>query len=257
MAPSLRGKLLRWLLVPLGILWLADAVGTYLATQRSVNSAADRSLYAAVLSISERVTVAGGQPVVDIPPMALEVLDTDTQERIFYKVSYQVGDGPVTYLTGYADLPTPPEDEEEQALAVNPADDQAATASPEPAAVVARLRPPVADPDLRGLRLPRLPDPHRHAPDRLRHRAAHRGAGAGGRDAGRAERPDARDGLPRDVGAGGGHPAGRRLGLVRRLPGGSAAGQALRRGDAPLGRPTSRRWSRPRCRARWCRWWRR
>ena len=107
MASSLRAKLLRWLLVPLGILWLADAVGTYLATRRMVNAAYDRSLYAAVLAIAEHIALVEGRPVVDLPPLALEVLDTEAQDRIYYKVAYRIGEGPETYLTGYPDLPAP------------------------------------------------------------------------------------------------------------------------------------------------------
>jgi two-component system sensor histidine kinase TctE len=100
--------LLGWLLVPLGVLWLADAVDSYLRAEQAVNLAHDRALYASVLSIAERVTVAEGRPAVDLPPVALEVLDTDNQERVFYRVSYRSGDGPSVHLTGYSDLPDPP-----------------------------------------------------------------------------------------------------------------------------------------------------
>jgi two-component system sensor histidine kinase TctE len=107
---SLRAKLLRWLLFPLSVLWAADAVGTYFSAVRTINDAYDRSLYASVLAISERITLAGERPAVDIPPVALEVLDTAAQERIFYRVGFRSGDAPETFLTGYADLPPPPED---------------------------------------------------------------------------------------------------------------------------------------------------
>ncbi len=105
----LRTQLLRWLLIPLGLLWLADAVGIWFSTLGTVNAAYDRSLYAAALAISERVTVRQGQPVVDIPPVALEVLDNEDQERIFYRVGYRIGSGPETLLTGYPNLPPPPD----------------------------------------------------------------------------------------------------------------------------------------------------
>lgn len=139
MAPSLRAKLLRWLLLPLGILWLADAAGTYLATRRTVNSAYDRSLYASLLAISEHVKVVDGRPMVDIPPVAIEVLDTEAQDRIFYKVSYRIGDGPDTYLTGYPDLPLPTE---EEGTAFDFLDERRATASPDYSSAVAALRSP-------------------------------------------------------------------------------------------------------------------
>jgi two-component system, OmpR family, sensor histidine kinase TctE len=144
MASSLRAKLLRWLLVPLGILWLGDAVGTYLATRRAVNSAYDRSLYASLLSISEHVKLVGGWPLVDIPPVALEVLDTEAQDRIFYKVSFRIGDGPDTYLTGYSDLPLPTEEQEGSAFDV--VDERRATASPDASSQAAAPRPPSSVP---------------------------------------------------------------------------------------------------------------
>jgi two-component system, OmpR family, sensor histidine kinase TctE len=80
---TLRARLLRWLLLPLGVLWVVDAVHTFLTVRSSINAAYDRSLYASALAISERVTLTGTVPTVDIPPLALEVLDTASQERLF------------------------------------------------------------------------------------------------------------------------------------------------------------------------------
>lgn len=105
---SLRARLLRWLLIPLGALWLVDAVHTFLTVRAAINAAYDRSLYASALAISERVTLSGTVPSVDIPPLALEVLDTASQERLFYRVAYQTEGAPETFLTGYEDLPRPP-----------------------------------------------------------------------------------------------------------------------------------------------------
>jgi two-component system sensor histidine kinase TctE len=105
---SLRARLLGWLLLPLGALWAADAVHTFLTVRAAINAAYDRSLYASALAISERVTLTGPFPEVDIPPLALEVLDTASQERLFYRVAYRAEDGAETFLTGYPDLPRPP-----------------------------------------------------------------------------------------------------------------------------------------------------
>jgi len=108
---SLRNQLLRWLLLPLGALWLVDAVHTFLTVRAAINAAYDRSLHASALAISERVTLSGATPVVDIPSLALEVLDTASQERLFYRVGYRPGAGPEVFLTGYEDLPAPPRGE--------------------------------------------------------------------------------------------------------------------------------------------------
>jgi two-component system sensor histidine kinase TctE len=85
-----------------------DALHTFFTVRSAINAAYDRALYASALAISERVTLSGTTPVVDIPPVALEVLDTASQERLFYRVGYRVGGGESVFLTGYADLPGPP-----------------------------------------------------------------------------------------------------------------------------------------------------
>jgi len=105
---SLRARLLRWLLLPLGALGVVDAAHTFLTVRAAINAAYDRSLYASALAISERVTLTGTVPAVDIPPLALEVLDTASQERLFYRVAYRTEGTVETFLTGYADLPRSP-----------------------------------------------------------------------------------------------------------------------------------------------------
>lgn len=107
---TLRAQLLGYLLVPLGLLWIVDALHTFFTVRSAINAAYDRALYASALAISERVTLAGTTPAVDIPPIALEVLDTASQERLFYRVAYRVGGAREVFLTGYEDLPAPPAD---------------------------------------------------------------------------------------------------------------------------------------------------
>jgi two-component system sensor histidine kinase TctE len=104
---SLRYQILRWLLVPLGALCV---VGVFLArftVQRSINAAYDKSLHAAALAISEHLRMVGARPEVDLPPIALEMLDTIDQDRIFYSVAYRSSDGRDVFITGYDDLPRP------------------------------------------------------------------------------------------------------------------------------------------------------
>jgi len=105
-APSLRGQLLRWLLVPLVVIWAVDAVRSWGATEDAVDVAYDRSLYASALAIAEEVSLTGGEVQVDLPPVALEVLESGgAQERVFYRVGIVEGQ----FLTGYDDLPGPKE----------------------------------------------------------------------------------------------------------------------------------------------------
>lgn len=108
MIRTLRGKLLKWLLAPLGLVWALAAAWTFSRASAIVDASVDRALRASALAIAERVTLEDGSPTVEIPPVALEVLDTEDQDRIFYAVSYRAGSGPERPLTGYADLPDPP-----------------------------------------------------------------------------------------------------------------------------------------------------
>jgi two-component system sensor histidine kinase TctE len=107
---TLRSKLLRWLLAPLATLGVVNSIHTHVAVRRAMNAAYDRSLYASALAISEHVTLGGNGPFVDLPPVALEMLDTGDQERIFYRVAYDTAERPGIFVTGYADLPAPPPD---------------------------------------------------------------------------------------------------------------------------------------------------
>ena len=99
---SLRGRLLLWLLVPLvgiGLIALAD---TYREAVDTANAVSDRVLAGSALAIAERVVVGeGGALEVDIPYVALEMLTSAAQDRVFYRI-----DGPNgAFITGYQTLP--------------------------------------------------------------------------------------------------------------------------------------------------------
>jgi two-component system sensor histidine kinase TctE len=102
---SLRGKLLAWLLIPLSLLFAFDAGVLYQVISSSVNVAHDRILHASALSILEHVTLLDGEPVVDMPPVALEILALGEQERVFYRVAYDAPGHANEFITGYEDLP--------------------------------------------------------------------------------------------------------------------------------------------------------
>ena len=59
---TLRAQLLGYLLVPLGLLCIVDALHTFFTVRSAINAAYDRALYASALAISERVTLAGTTP---------------------------------------------------------------------------------------------------------------------------------------------------------------------------------------------------
>ena len=101
---SLRGQLLRWLLIPLALLVALDAVSVYRNAQGAADMAYDRSLLASTRALAERVSIVGGKVVADVPYVALDSFETDTLGRIYYKVSGVNGE----LVSGYADLPPVP-----------------------------------------------------------------------------------------------------------------------------------------------------
>ena len=100
---SLRRRLLVWLLVPLVAIGLIALLDTYREAVRTADAVSDRVLAGSALAIAERVVVAeDGSLEVDIPYVALEMLTSAAQDRVFYRV-----DGPPgTFITGYENLPT-------------------------------------------------------------------------------------------------------------------------------------------------------
>lgn len=100
---SLRRRLLAWLLLPLMLIGFLALVDTYREALITANSVSDRVLAGSALAIAERVVVSeSGTLEVDIPYVALEMLTSAAQDRVFYRV-----DGPPgTFVTGYQALPT-------------------------------------------------------------------------------------------------------------------------------------------------------
>ena len=101
----LRSLLLRWLLLPLIVLWAIGFRIQYLRSIDQVDAAYDRTLLGSALAMAEGVSIRQGALSVDVPYSALEMLDTQSQDRIFYKVSSTVD---ANMSTGYTDLPAPP-----------------------------------------------------------------------------------------------------------------------------------------------------
>src|SRR5450755_2936265 len=102
-AESLRLQLLRWLLIPLLLLLLVNAWLSNRAAVATANGAFDRLLIASAEAIAEDVEVHDGQVIVDLPYAALQLLESNMQERIFYRVLAPDG----KTVTGYDDLPLP------------------------------------------------------------------------------------------------------------------------------------------------------
>src|ERR1700716_1664189 len=100
---SLRNQLLRWLLIPLVVLLIVDAWFSDRAAVATADQAFDRLLLASAEGIGDAIEVRNGKVLVDLPYPALQLLESNIQERVSYRV---VGPGGET-LTGYEDLPLP------------------------------------------------------------------------------------------------------------------------------------------------------
>lgn len=101
-AYSLRRRLLFWLLISTAVIGIVALADTYREAVQTSNIVSDRVLAGSALAIAERVVVAeDGSLQVDIPYVALEMLTSAAQDRVFYRV-----DGPPgQFITGYQALP--------------------------------------------------------------------------------------------------------------------------------------------------------
>ncbi|MET4119246.1 two-component system sensor histidine kinase TctE [Bradyrhizobium sp. JR1.5] len=98
--PSLRRTLLTNLVAPAIVLAMVLGIGGMLLIQRVVQTVHDRLLDGSILAIAERVGVEDGELTVDLPQVALGMLESQSHDSIYYSVTY-LGE----LITGYKDLP--------------------------------------------------------------------------------------------------------------------------------------------------------
>ena len=98
--PSLRRTLLTNLVAPAIVLAVVLGIGGMVLIQRVVETTHDRVLDGSVLAIAERVGVEDGELTVDLPQVALGMLESQSHDSIYYSVTY-LGE----LITGYKDLP--------------------------------------------------------------------------------------------------------------------------------------------------------
>jgi two-component system sensor histidine kinase TctE len=115
---SLRRRLLAWLLIATAVIGTIAMADTWDEAVDTANEVSDRVLAGSALAIAERVIVSeNGSLEVDIPYVALEMLTSAAQDRVFYRV-----DGPPgTFITGYQNLPSIPRREGQAAAFENAA----------------------------------------------------------------------------------------------------------------------------------------
>jgi two-component system sensor histidine kinase TctE len=145
---SLRGQLLRWLIVPLVILVALNAVSLYRDALDAADIAYDRSLLASTRALAERVSVRDGKVVADVPYVALDSFETDTLGRIYYRVGGLHGET----VSGYDDLPPVPKETPRSELYPALVRFYHADYNGEPVRIAALLQP-VYDDSMRGIAL--------------------------------------------------------------------------------------------------------
>lgn len=109
---TLKRRLGAWLLATVGVLGSLLLVEAYTSAQRAADRAFDSQLEAASLTITEAIQWQDGQPLLEIPAAAFQILATDQQERVFYALIDHQGRELTGNLDGLirAPLQRPPSD---------------------------------------------------------------------------------------------------------------------------------------------------
>jgi two-component system sensor histidine kinase TctE len=108
-ARTLRRQLIAWLALPLFVLWSVSTIVDFDIAKRFVNLAYDRALLEAALDINRQVRVINDRIYLDLPEVALQMLQTRESGRLAYLVT---GPGD-EFISGEPDLPRPEASEPE------------------------------------------------------------------------------------------------------------------------------------------------
>ena len=101
---SLRRRLLAFLLIPLTVIGFIALFDAYRSARDTANEVFDRVLSGSALAMAERIFVNDdGLLDVDIPYVALDMLTSAAQDRVFYRLESDTGD----FITGYEKLDVP------------------------------------------------------------------------------------------------------------------------------------------------------
>src|SRR5437588_11479613 len=101
---SLRLQLLGWLLGPLAVVVAVNTWAIYTNATDTATVVQDRMLLGAVRIIAEQTYYKNGELHVEVPPAALELFESASEDRVYYRVVSPRG----TLLLGYAELASPP-----------------------------------------------------------------------------------------------------------------------------------------------------
>ena len=102
---TLRHQLLISLLAPIVLVTLLSSVVSYYYAFNFATVAYDYALFDSALDISRQAHVADGQLRIDLPRAALDMLESDKHDRIYYMVNDAKG----AFVIGHRGIPTPAE----------------------------------------------------------------------------------------------------------------------------------------------------
>ncbi|MBK8323190.1 MAG: sensor histidine kinase [Betaproteobacteria bacterium] len=105
-ASGIQSRLLWWLLPAFVLIMAFNTVGAYRTAVAAVTTAYDRSLLAVARTVAERLEFRDGRVVVEVPHVALDFFESDLRGRVFYRVGGLGGE----FVSGWDDLPAPPQD---------------------------------------------------------------------------------------------------------------------------------------------------
>lgn len=105
-APSLRGRLFAWLIVPVALLSVVSSAAAYYTAFRFANQVYDRWITDAAVALSRLSSSDGIRTSIDLPPAAQIMLASDQRDRIYYRITDLAGG----FIAGHRALPPPPED---------------------------------------------------------------------------------------------------------------------------------------------------
>src|SRR5258708_13514167 len=100
MLSSLRLQLLAWLLVPLGFLLAVNPWRSLRHASATATAVQDRMLLGAVRIIAEQTYYGAGEVQGEAPPAALELFESASRDRVYYRVVSPRG----ALLLGYPEL---------------------------------------------------------------------------------------------------------------------------------------------------------
>ena len=103
MLSSLRLQLLAWLLLPLGFLLAVNTWLSFRDASATATAVQDRMLLGSARIIAEQTYYRAGELHVEVPPAALELFESASRDRVYYRVMSPSG----TLLLGYSELPLP------------------------------------------------------------------------------------------------------------------------------------------------------